>query len=75
MEPEPFNKAEFCRTVCAAAARLGGLTCREEGSHYEFFDQLSGAIIKGQPSDDKQEALTSACQALIQYLNASQQGS
>jgi len=67
-----LSDMEFCGYVCMAARRANIPIAYQEaqGKHLYIFVDLPafGTVIRGEPQDNKQKALKSACVALVRYF-------
>lgn len=71
----PEERAKFCAETCMAARRLGIPAVKNsDGTQYGFFDPMTGTQIHGSSDPNKEIAFESACDNLINHLNASRNG-
>lgn len=63
-----MSDLEFCGTICLAAKGLG-IGLRSSSDSFEFYDPMSGRLIKGHGSEDKKVALKSACEELVKQIS------
>lgn len=71
----PEERAKFCAETALAARRMGiAMVKNPDGSKYGFFDPMAGKQIHGSQDQNKEIAFESACDNLVNYLNASKNG-